>query len=147
MPFTRERRLYGDAGNRCERIGVTLPCCPARPDPSACAGVIKYRYKLDPAEIAMFAVSMDVICEHKPTIRVKCKEQHAKAGHGGVVWLLSHFEHEGYPIRFFKGREFRPLEEFDAAVYQRYGVGEYCNNFVVHASATFVESVEETEKI
>lgn len=82
-------------------------------------------------EIAMFAASMDVIREHKPTVLVECEEQHAKEGHGGVAALVGLFEPAGYRIRFFKGGELLPVEEFDAAVHQRYGAGEYCNNFVL----------------
>jgi FkbM family methyltransferase len=84
-------------------------------------------------EGAVFAASLDVIREHAPTVLVECEERHAgeSTPHGGVGGLARLFEPLGYRIRFFKGGELRPLSEFDPARDQRYGVGEYCNNFVL----------------
>ena len=84
-------------------------------------------------EGAVFAASMDVIREHSPTVLIECEDRHASEDtpHGGVAGLVGLFEPLGYRIRFFKGGELRPLSEFDASVYQNYGVGEYCNNFVL----------------
>lgn len=84
-------------------------------------------------EGAVFAASQDVIRAHHPTILVECEERHADgaAPHAGVEGLTRIFEPLGYRIRFFKGGELRPLSEFDPARHQRYGMGEYCNNFVL----------------
>ncbi|MEO0629144.1 MAG: FkbM family methyltransferase, partial [Planctomycetota bacterium] len=84
-------------------------------------------------EGAVFAASMDVIREHSPTVLIECEDRHASEDtpHGGVAGLVGLFKPLGYRIRFFKGGELRPLSEFDASVHQDYGVGEYCNNFVL----------------
>lgn len=88
-------------------------------------------------EGAVFAASMDVIREHSPTVLIECEDRHAgpDTPHGGVAGLVGLFEPLGYRIRFFKGSELRPLSEFDASVHQNYGVGEYCNNFVLDKPA------------
>lgn len=82
-------------------------------------------------EGAVFAASMDVIREHKPTILIECEDRHAQGEHGGVAGMVRLFEPEGYRIRFFMGGQLHPLDDFDATQHQNYGVGEYCNNFVL----------------
>lgn len=82
-------------------------------------------------EGAVFAASMEVIRTHKPTILIECEDRHAQGEHGGVAGMVRLFEPEGYRIRFFMGGQLHPLDAFDATKHQRYGVGEYCNNFVL----------------
>ncbi|MGP1272245.1 MAG: FkbM family methyltransferase [Phycisphaerales bacterium] len=82
-------------------------------------------------EGAVFAASMDVIRQHRPTILLECEDRHAQGEHGGVTGMVRLFEPEGYRIRFFMGGTLHPLDAFDASRHQNYGVGEYCNNFVL----------------
>ena len=82
-------------------------------------------------EGAVFAASMDVIRQHKPTILIECEDRHAQGEHGGVAGMVRLFEPEGYRIRFFMGGQLHALDDFDSTKHQNYGVGEYCNNFVL----------------
>lgn len=86
-------------------------------------------------EVEMFAGAMDFIREHRPSVLVECEQRHAWDAvddrPAGVDGLVSLFEAEGYRVRFFQGGTLHPVDEFDAATHQNYGVGEYCNNFLL----------------
>lgn len=80
-------------------------------------------------EIAVFEAGASVIDRFRPTMLVECEERHSAGGRAGVAALAAIFEPLGYRISFFRAGGLRPLAEFDPDRHQRYGHGEYCNNF------------------
>ncbi|MFG0306008.1 MAG: FkbM family methyltransferase [Phycisphaerales bacterium JB040] len=96
-------------------------------------------------EVAVFEASVETLAQHRPTILVECEERHGggdgrdggDGGDGGgvepgnVTRLAGVVEPLGYRMRFFCAGTLRPRSEFDPATHQRYGHGEYCNNWVL----------------
>lgn len=92
-------------------------------------GVEFIKIDVEGHEIATLTAAQEVLLEHRPTVLCECEARHHGGEVDGVAQLRDLFEPLGYRVTFFVGRERRPIDEFDAAVHQNYGVGEYCNNF------------------
>jgi FkbM family methyltransferase len=81
-------------------------------------------------ERAVFAAARHIVDEYRPIVLVECEERHTRDG-GAVRELADIFTPLRYDIRFFCAGRLLPLAEFDPERHQRYGRGEYCNNFLV----------------
>ena len=84
-------------------------------------------------ELAVFRGAEKTLAASRPALLFECEARHlsGRSPHEVFAFLKS----RGYRGQFFAPRGLRPIEEFDPAIHQRRGPGQfweapgYCNNF------------------
>jgi len=103
------------------------------------SGAIRFvKVDVEGHELAVFRGAERTLSTSRPVLLFECESRHlAGRSPHEVFAFLKRF---GYRGRFFSARGLRPVEEFDPAVHQRRGPGQfweapgYCNNFLFEAA-------------
>ncbi len=85
-------------------------------------------------EAAVLRGCAQTLRDHRPSVQVEIEARHHE-GEDAVAEASQRMAVAGYRGYFFSQGKVRPIAEFDAEIHQRYGDGEYCNDFLfVHES-------------
>ena len=85
-------------------------------------------------ESAVLRGCAQTLRDHHPSVQVEIEARHHE-GTDAVVEASQRMAAAGYRGYFFSQGKVRRIAEFDVEIHQRYGEGEYCNDFLfVHES-------------